>query len=261
MQTPEGFTTIQEAFRNAGPLILQHAGKIDDHATKTDGSPVTEIDRQVEATIFEYVTTRHPGLKIFGEETGYNEENLDQPCWLIDPIDGTASFIKNIPAFTSMAVFIENNEATASIVYNPSTDDMYTSIKGVGTFKNGERIDLRSVPLPKVAHCKERYATSLNELFADTGIQSKPGVSGIGKDITLLLDGEIAARFSMPGGGYVHDYAGGFLMMQEAGGEIIPTLDDTVRYTTKSFVACHPGFAGAVLAHRDELTELQKRLG
>lgn len=260
MSAPIGFVSIQEAFRAVGPLILEHAGRIGDHDTKTDGTPVTEIDRQVEGSIFEYVLARHPDLKLFGEESGYNEDDLDQPCWLIDPIDGTSSFIKNIPAFTSMAVFIEHNEAIASMVYNPSAGDMYTTVKGEGTRKNDILVDLTQVDMPAIAHCKQRYSESLNHLFADNGMECKPGESGIGKDIALLLDGQIAARFSLPGGGYIHDYAGGFLMIQEAGGIVVPIIDTELSYKTKSFVSCHPAFADRVIQHRDELAQLQNRL-
>lgn len=261
MEAPTGFLSIQEAFKIVGPLILENAGRVSDHDTKADGTPVTEIDRQVESKIFEFVLNKHPDLKIFGEETGYSEDNLDQPCWLIDPIDGTSSFIKNIPAFTSMAVFIENNEAIASIIYNPSTGDLYSTVKGMGTRKNGNLINLSDTDMPKIAHCKQRYSESLNKLLLDKDIDCRTGESGIGKDIALLLDGEIAARFSLPGGGYIHDYAGGFLMIQEAGGTVIPVIDDELSYKTRSFVSCHPALTDTLRQHRIDLADLQSKLG
>src|SRR6185369_13665627 len=82
---------IQHVFRQCRPLILQQAGK-SEYTDKQDGSPVTETDVEVEKTVQAALKQRFPNLPVLGEETGYSDD-LPDPCWLIDPIDGTKSFI------------------------------------------------------------------------------------------------------------------------------------------------------------------------
>jgi len=176
---------------------------------------------------------------------------------LVDPIDGTKSFIENIPTFTCMAVLIQGGEAVASVIYNPSTDAMYTAQKGRGAYKNGVRLDLRSVTLPHMALCKGRFINTLNRILAPKGVRCEYGPSGGGHGLTLVADGKVAARFNMLGGGYIHDYAPGALLVREAGGAILPVKDDIYTYECRSFVACHPDLEPLLLHRLLELRALE----
>jgi fructose-1,6-bisphosphatase/inositol monophosphatase family enzyme len=260
--TPQQIDTalqaVQSAFRQVRPLILSRAGKVD-HTDKADGSPVTDTDVEVEEAIKAGLLRDIPNIPVYGEEGGY-DGNLPDTFWLIDPIDGTKSFIENIPAFTSMAVIIQNGEAIASAIYNISRDDMYIASKGRGAYKNGVRLDLANVPLPNIAFCKERFSPALNAMLASKQVSCQAGPSGGGYGFTLVLDGASAARFNMLGGGYTHDYAPGALLVQEAGGVIIPIQDDVYTYETRSFAACHPEIAPILEAHRTELRSLETNL-
>ncbi|MDO8265752.1 MAG: inositol monophosphatase family protein, partial [Candidatus Saccharibacteria bacterium] len=91
--TPELINSMMEqiilCFRQVRPLVLERAGK-SDFINKQDGSPVTATDSEVEEVIFKSIHDKFPSIPVFGEESGY-DENLPEVCWLIDPIDGTAS--------------------------------------------------------------------------------------------------------------------------------------------------------------------------
>lgn len=247
---------VQEAFRQVAPLILSNAGQAKS-ADKPDGSPVTETDLAAEKQIIEFLNRHFPGLPVVGEETGYDINNLPESCWLIDPIDGTRSYIKNIPAYTSMGVLLHRGRAEASVIYNPSSKDMYVAWAGRGAFKNGNKLDLLRVPLPSIMYCKEQFVEKMNDYFASGHVIAQSAPSGAGEAFSLVASGQSAARFQLLPGGYLHDYATGALLVREAGGDLIPILEDNYTYRTRSFVACHPGLSDLVRENLPYLRQLE----
>ncbi len=246
MNNTEIFTLLQKLFRDAAPHLLSRAGN-EGYSLKNDGSPVTDIDRQVEATILDAVERLSPGVPIYGEESGYNEDECET-CWLIDPIDGTKSFIDGTPTYTCMAVCIEKGEAILAIIYNPSTDAMFTAAKGKGAYKNGTKLDLSSVSLPNFAYCKGVHIGALNSILEPVGVRCRIAPSGGGHAFTEVAEGKAAARFQLHSRGYIHDYAPGALLVSEAGGSIIPISADYT-YKSKSFIVCHPKLTGVLEQH------------
>lgn len=245
---------IKNAFRQVRPIILEGAGKVG-HISKNDGSPVTPTDVAVEKKLQELLASI--GVPVFGEESGYDDKNLPEACWLIDPIDGTKNFIAHSPTFTSMAVLIKNGEALAAVIYNPSTDDMFTAIKGEGAFKNSTRLHLATTPMAHVALCKEQFINELNDILQPKGITCQDMHTGGGYGFTQVAEGSVAARFQLWGGGYTHDYAPGALLVREAGGIILPILDKEYTFTSRCFVACHPDLEQTIRPHLPRLRELE----
>jgi|ADGO01.1.fsa_nt_gi Inositol monophosphatase family. len=133
--------------------------------------------------------------------------------------------------------------------------------KDGGAFKNGQRLDLANAPLPKVAYCRERLAGAITGMLRPLGVSCEPGPTGAGYGFGLVADGRIAARFNFPhypGGGYVHDYAPGALLVREAGGKVISVEENgDYTYRTRSFVACHPALETLVRQHAAELRQLE----
>jgi myo-inositol-1(or 4)-monophosphatase len=249
---------IQDAFRQCRPLILERAGSVA-HTNKQDGTPVTDTDLEVEKTLLAALARHMPDVPVYGEETGYAED-LTGAFWLLDPIDGTKSFIADIPAYTSMAVLIQDGEAIASAIYNIAHDDMYIAQKGRGAYKNGVRLDLRAVPLPHTAICKGHFIGALNTMMQTNGVVCETGESGGGHGFAMVAEGSSAARFNMPGGGYIHDYAPGALLVREAGGVLIPVGDDIYTYKSRSFIACHPDLESILRPHVLELRALEAEM-
>jgi fructose-1,6-bisphosphatase/inositol monophosphatase family enzyme len=256
--TPEAIDgslqVVQDVFKRFRPVVLERAGKVS-HTDKQDGSPVTDTDMEIEVALQAELARRFPGMPVFGEETGYGKD-LPAAFWLLDPIDGTKSFIEGIPAFTGMAVLIQGGEAIASVIYNPSLDDMYIAQKGMGAYKNVTRLDLSKVPLPRVALCKDEFADEINSMLKPKGIVCEQTPPGGGFGFTMVLDGQAAARFNLHSGGYTHDYAPGALLVREAGGVLLPVLDDVYTYETRSFVACHPELESTIRPHLARLRSL-----
>lgn len=246
---------VVEAFRAEAPSLLEHAGRVT-HSTKWDNSPVTEFDKQVEENVKAALQEKYPHIAVYGEEGEYDQSQLNGVFCVVDPIDGTKSFIRGVPSFTSMAVLFEGATALASVIYDPSTAVAYTARRGQGAYKNGKRIDLNQTLMPKEAHCSKRFAEPLGSLMRAANLVLVQASPGVGHHFTRILDGTLAARFTLGGNGQLHDYAPGVLLVEEAGGSIIPV--DSTEYTPggANFVACHPALRDMVLGRRSGLQRL-----
>lgn len=113
---------------------------------KPDDSPVTEADQNAEKIIVGYIQKFFPKHSILGEEFG--EIKGDEPFrWIIDPIDGTKSFIHHIPLYgTTIGVQnMETGEVETGVCYYPALDEMVCAQKGEGTYCNGRRVFVSDV--------------------------------------------------------------------------------------------------------------------
>lgn len=252
----ESFVSMQEAFRQSRDTVLAGIGS-EASSIKADTTPVTEIDTAVELFIIDYMKRLYPSLVVLGEEGGYDAEALPVTCWLIDPIDGTKSYIRSIPAFTGMAVLIHEGAALASVIYDYSSGDMYTALQGEGSYKNDHRIELAQLPMPHTVYCKDRLLDELKELLSGEGFHTELTPSGAGFGFMQVVNGESAGRFHLHAGHHIHDHAPGALLVQEAGGEVIPVLDPSYSFRSRSFVACHPDFAPIVRSHLQRVRTIE----
>ncbi len=252
----QSFLEIQQSFRDRRDFVLAHAGE-PAKSFKDDDTPSTDADIETENYIVEKMKHNFPDLPILGEESGYDPKNLPSACWLVDPIDGTKSFIANVPAFTGMAVLVVDGRAEASVIYNPTTDDMYAAIKGRGAQKNGQNISLADTPMPKLVACKKSVLDELTIMLRAIGMTTERAPNGAGYGFSRVVDGTVAARFHMYSGPNIHDHAPGALLVSEAGGTIIPLFEDEYQLRTKSFVACHPQLADFVRHNLDALRRIE----
>ncbi|MBT4922267.1 MAG: 3'(2'),5'-bisphosphate nucleotidase CysQ [Rickettsiales bacterium] len=116
--------------RIAGDLALDHQNQNKvNYTNKPDNSPVTEADIAVNNIYIEHLTNKYPDIPIISEENPHqdNKKNLGCKYFLIDPIDGTESFINKSPNFVSQIALIENGRPTFAAIYNPARDELYYS--------------------------------------------------------------------------------------------------------------------------------------
>lgn len=90
---------------------------------KSDHSPVTLADKEIEAYIRSEIEKRFPCHTIIGEEYGAIEHN-NASSWIIDPIDGTYSFIHQIPLFTTLIAYCYNSKPVYGMIYQPISDEL-----------------------------------------------------------------------------------------------------------------------------------------
>jgi len=130
--------TAIDAALAAGEIARKYFRTALDIELKGDLSPVTRADRECEQRITEILRAAFPEDGIFGEEFG--EQHGKGARWIIDPIDGTANFIRHIPYFATLIALEEDGEITAGVVYAPIVDDLLYASKGNGAFDRQGRI-------------------------------------------------------------------------------------------------------------------------
>lgn len=133
-----------ELARLTGDIALRHYRTRLDVETKSDGSPVTIADRAAETAAREWVQRYFPADGILGEEFGV--ERPDAPRrWIIDPIDGTKSFVHGSPMWGSLVALCEGETVLAGAAYFPAVDEMIAAAPGAGCWWNGSRSAVSSV--------------------------------------------------------------------------------------------------------------------
>ena len=100
---------------------------------KSDLSPVTMVDKEVEKGLRQIINSRFPDHGIFGEE--FAPTNINSRFqWIIDPIDGTRAFITGKPTFGTLIALFEEKKPVFGIIDMPVLDELWIGIKNYGTF-------------------------------------------------------------------------------------------------------------------------------
>lgn len=125
-----------EYFRNGAAVANKRAvGPFD---------PVTEADRRVEASIRNRLARTYPGHRIVGEERGVS--GAGRTCWIIDPIDGTRSFISGMPTWGILLGLVVDDRPVAGIMHQPFTGETWFADPEAGAryYRGGVESTLRT---------------------------------------------------------------------------------------------------------------------
>lgn len=134
-----------EAFaREAGERTLRHFGGVVDAEAKLDGSPVTLADREAETLIRERIGSRFPDHGILGEEFGETAPDA-RVRWILDPIDGTRSFMRGVPLFGVLIGVEVEDEPAVGVAHFPALGETVAAGRGLGCRWNGNPCSVSDV--------------------------------------------------------------------------------------------------------------------
>ena len=193
-----------------------------------------QIDQDAENLITEYISTRS-NLPILGEEFGH-KGNLGSTFWVIDPLDGTSNYFRNIPICAVSIALMHNNESIIGVINDFFSENLYFASKEKGAFVNNKRINVSDIS----EHSKGTIVT---------GIPSKKEYSKeyfsrmiddfkCWKKVRMIGSAAIANTFVAAGkaemyreeGIFLWDIAAGAIIVREAGGKIsMSTTDNKFR--------------------------------
>lgn len=146
--------------QEAGAVLRERFSRGAAYSEKERYHLVSDVDEEVERLITDRISAAFPEDGIIGEES-----RRDQPearrVWLVDPLDGTANFVFGVPYFAVSIALEDNGHIITGAVFNPMTDELYYSERGVSTL-NEEQI-----------HCSSRE--SLAECLVSAGLSMIPG--------------------------------------------------------------------------------------
>ena len=111
---------------------------------KADKSPVTEADVEAERAIRQVLESRFPGHGFFGEETGSHDMTAEY-VWLVDPIDGTKSFVREYPMFSTQIALLHEGRLELGVSSAPVYGELCWAERGRGAWLGGERLRVSAV--------------------------------------------------------------------------------------------------------------------
>ncbi|WP_448546860.1 inositol monophosphatase family protein [Thalassotalea fusca] len=101
----------------------------------------TVADKKAHTLICQLIADVFGGMVILSEEEDITSEKRPEKYWLIDPIDGTASWYDGFNGFVTQAAYIENDKALYGVVYAPAMDMFWSAQQGDGSFLNGKQLE------------------------------------------------------------------------------------------------------------------------
>jgi myo-inositol-1(or 4)-monophosphatase len=133
---------IKDIAREAGKIAIEERKTLsasEIHAKGSDKDMVTDVDRRLENFLIAKIKDKYPGHDIYGEETGISGTGSEYR-WVIDPIDGTTSYIHDFQYYSVSIALQKNGENIAGVVHAPKLDEMFYAKKGKGAFLNEQPI-------------------------------------------------------------------------------------------------------------------------
>nr|XP_043627926.1 bifunctional phosphatase IMPL2, chloroplastic [Erigeron canadensis] len=164
------FETVADRLADAsGDVIRKYFRKRFDIVDKPDLSPVTIADRAAEEAMTLIIQESFPSHAIYGEENGWQcKENSADYVWVLDPIDGTKSFITGKPLFGTLIALLHRGKPILGIIDQPILRERWVGITGRTTKLNREEISTRSCPKLSQAYL---YTTSPH-LFSGDAVEA-----------------------------------------------------------------------------------------
>src|ERR1700724_4584914 len=137
-------TAALEAARAAADVMSALFQKNLTVRTRPAGSPVSEGDVRAEQVIRATLTRHFPGYGFYGEETGQHAMQAEN-VWLVDPIDGTKSFVRECPFFSTQIALMREGQFVLGVSSAPAYGELAWAEEGGGAFLNGKPIRVSRV--------------------------------------------------------------------------------------------------------------------
>lgn len=207
------------AAREAGYVVMQYFRTDLDVVLKSPDQPVTKADLASDAMLKEKLLDARPGYGWLSEETADTADRLSREyVWMVDPIDGTRSFILGRAEFSISIGLAHNGEPVLGAVYNPATGEMYTAIKGRGAFAGDRPMQVgggrdRGVMVASRSEIERGHFEPFAAVFDIQGLGSTA------YKLCKVAAGEVDVFLSRGTKGE-WDVCGGDVIVTEAGGQI-----------------------------------------
>ena len=125
--------------------------------TKPDRTPVTDADRSVERKIRDLVKQLAPSDYVIGEE--FENSGSGNRAWIIDPIDGTANFLRGLPIWATLIALRNGSQLTTSVVSAPALGRRWWAQKGEGAFTRDVDGEVRKLRVSSVSQLTDAYVS------------------------------------------------------------------------------------------------------
>ena len=229
----------RDFFTRREQLEIEHKGMQD---------LVSIADRQVEEVIRTRLAAAFPGDGIMGEEGETIEPPPGAGSWVIDPIDGTANFLRGVPYWSVALAYVEDGRTEIGVTYDPVHDELFAAARGRGTTRNGRKVRVSGCSDMRRAIVGSTFTFKMNiQDYADLirGIlQAGADHRRLGSTALMMChvaDGRLDGCATLYCNSW--DIIGGLLLVQEAGGAASDFLDGASLAEPNRAFACTPALA------------------
>lgn len=200
---------------------------------------VTNTDLFIEKHMIERLKAKYSTHYFSSEEAGkanIGKHTADVYEWIIDPIDGTINYAAGLPWFSTSICLKHNNELIVGIVYIHSTKELYSAIRGQGSFCNGEPIHVSStkklnqsiLSFMLTSHYTEEQTDYILKIIRDLSLKTRGLRLLVSQavELCLIASGKLDGTVCIKSRGF--SSSAGSLIVQEAGGRVT-TIDGKKR--------------------------------
>lgn len=223
---------VLRAIRAAGEAVMPWFRAETEVRFKGPDQPVTEADLAADRLLQEMLLGERPDYGWLSEETKDTPARLEKErLWVVDPIDGTNSFVQGRPEFAISVALVDRGRAVVGAVYNPAAGELYHAVEGGGAFRDGTPIRVSATD-----HAAEvrtvgasRWEIRRGEFDAFTAPWKVVPLGSTAWKMARVADGSIDA-FVSAGPKAEWDVAGAAVIVAEAGGRVTGPMGRELRY-------------------------------
>lgn len=240
-----------KAARRAGQIINRASMDVGHLkvSVKQQSDFVTEVDHAAEAAIIDILREAYPQHAILAEESGATAGNKgdSEYQWIIDPLDGTTNFIHGFPQYAVSIGLAHKGAMAHAVVYDPTSNELFTASKGAGAFLNDKRLRVSSraklaealigtgFPYRMFDHI-DAYLAIFKELAQKSAGLRRPGAAAL--DLAYVAAGRLDGFWEF--GLSPWDMAAGSLLITEAGGLVGDLAGEQTYLASGNVVAGNP---------------------
>lgn len=223
---------VENLIRKAGEIILS-ASSSPVHQKGGHLNYVTDTDISIQAILKDGLMPLIPGCVFFAEEQE-NELLTDQYTWIVDPLDGTNNFIRGRKYSSVSIALLKDKKCVLGTVFQPFLNELYTAIRGEGSFMNGTPLHISTLPFDKAlvdfgsspyyTELAEATAYAFHEFLLNCGDVRRVGSAVM--DCCDIASGRAEIFWEMKLSPW--DFAAGSLLIEEAGGYFMMPYQDKV---------------------------------
>jgi 3'(2'), 5'-bisphosphate nucleotidase len=228
-----------DTFLKAGELSLSLREKGLTKEIKSDNTPVSNGDIEVNKFITKKISEITPDIPIISEETSDNRDNTQlKDFWLVDPIDGTYDYINDLEEFTINAGLIINNKPVAGLIYAPAKKRMFYSYGDGNAYElsDGKTINLSTKSIEKNRPIKfisysNKLKPEIQKIYQDIGVTENVKMKSSLK-FCVVAAGEYDGYVAEPRA-FEWDIAAGHAILEASGGTITDFDGNEILYGKK----------------------------
>jgi myo-inositol-1(or 4)-monophosphatase len=220
---------------------------------KGDRDMASEVDYAVERAVRDYLKERTPDIAILGEEEGITGDTTGELLWAIDPVDGTANFVRNIPLCGFSLGLIQRGRPAVGVIDLPFLGTRYHAAQHTGAYLGDRRIqasmttDLKDAivaigdyAVGEGAEAKNRQRIALTERLA-ANVQRVRMLGSAAIDLAWVAEGKLDASITLSDKPW--DTAAGVIIAREAGAKVTDQNGTDHTLTSGATIATTPALA------------------